>query len=129
MDEAQREALRRTRTIFLSEGLPHYEDLRTLPELWWVSVQLTLEDRLSFDEELMDIVTDRCRDGDCKVTNYDAMHHQEALWISLPVMNCDKDLAQRGWIIGVIALAEHYQMEIAAGNLSVDRDYIFGPRS
>ncbi|KAJ5836542.1 hypothetical protein N7447_002568 [Penicillium robsamsonii] len=129
MNKAQRDALQRTRTIFLSEGLPHYEDLRTLAELWWVSVPLTIEDRLSSDEELMDVMADRCRAGDCKVTHYEAMHHQEALWLSLPVINCDKDLAEQGWVVGVIALAEHYQMEIAAGRLSIDRDYIFELRS
>jgi hypothetical protein len=130
MDEPHREALRRTRTIFRLEGeepKPHYEDLHTLPEVWWISVQLTIEDRLCSDEELMDIVADRCRAGDCKSTYYYAMHHQEALWMSLPVMN--SDLAHLGRVAGVIALAEHYRMEIAAGRLSVDRDYIFEPRS
>ncbi|CAG8899640.1 unnamed protein product [Penicillium egyptiacum] len=129
MDSARRAALTRTRTIFLSDGQPHYENLSTMPHLWWVSVKLSPEDRLSSDEELMDIVADRCRAENCKVTHYDALHHREELYISFPVMNCDKDLAYRGWMIIVARLAEHYQMEIAAGRLSVDRDYIFGPRA
>ncbi|KAJ6132407.1 hypothetical protein N7471_007622 [Penicillium samsonianum] len=129
MDSARREALKHTRTIFLSDGQPHYENLSSLAQLWWVSVKLSVEDRLLADEELMDVVADRCRSGDCTVTNYDALHHQEELYISFPVMNCDQDLAQRGWIIMVIGLAEHYQMEIAAGRLAVDRDYVFGPRA
>ncbi|KGO77961.1 hypothetical protein PITC_024890 [Penicillium italicum] len=128
MDSARREALKRTRTIFLSDGQPHYENLSTLPELWWVSVKLSTEDRLLADVELMDIVGERCHAGDCEVTHYNALHHQEPLYISFPVMNPDNDLAERGWIVMVIGLAEHYQMEIAAGRLSVDRDYIFGSR-
>ncbi|KAJ5470463.1 hypothetical protein N7530_007820 [Penicillium desertorum] len=128
MNAASRVALKRTRTIFLSDGQPHYENLSSMPELWWVSVKLSAEDRLSSDEELMDLVADRCRAGDCAVTNYDALHHKQELCISFPAMNCDKDLATRGWMIIVAGLAEHYQMEIAAGRLSVDRDYVFGPR-
>ncbi|KAJ5603008.1 hypothetical protein N7537_005964 [Penicillium hordei] len=129
MDPAHREALKHTRTIFLSDGQPHYENLSALPEMWWVSVKLSIEDRLLADEELMDIVADRCRAGDCKFTHYDALHHQHELYISFPVMNCDQGLAQRGWVMMVIGLAEHYRMEIAAGRLSVDRDYVFGPRT
>lgn len=94
-----------------------------------MSVKLSAEDRLSSDEELMDLVADRCRAGDCAVTHYDALHHKKELCISFPVMNCDKDLATRGWMIIVAGLAEHYQMEIAAGRLSVDRNYVFGPRA
>lgn len=44
-------------------------------------------------------------------------------------MNCDQDLTQRGWVLMVVGLAEHYRLEIAAGRLSVDRDYIFEPRA
>ncbi|CAG8123453.1 unnamed protein product [Penicillium nalgiovense] len=129
MNAASRVALKRTRTIFLSDGQPHYENLSSMPELWWVSVKLSAEDRLSSDEELMDLVADRCRAGDCAVTHYDALHHKKELCISFPVMSCDKDLATRGWMIIVAGLAEHYQMEIAAGRLSVDRNYVFGPRA
>ncbi|KAF4764303.1 hypothetical protein N7455_010653 [Penicillium solitum] len=129
MDPVLREALKHTRTIFLSDGQPHYEDLSTLPEMWWVSVKLFVEDRLLADEELMDLVADRCRAGDCEVTHYDALHHQQGLYISFPVINCDQDLTQRGWVLMVIGLAEHYRKEIAARRLSVDRDYVFGPRT
>ncbi|CAI7603224.1 unnamed protein product [Penicillium palitans] len=118
MDPVLREALKHTRTIFLSDGQPHYEDLSTLPEMWWVSVKLFVEDRLLADEELMDLVAACCRDGEC-----------EELYISFPVMNCDQDLTQRGWVLMVVGLAEHYRLEIAAGRLSVDRDYIFEPRA
>ncbi|KAK4869655.1 hypothetical protein LT330_006037 [Penicillium expansum] len=128
MDSERREALKNTRTIFLSDKQPHYENLSTLPELWWVSVKLTTEDRLLADEELMDVVAERCHAGDCEVTHHDALHHQQSLYISFPVMNPDKDLAQQGWIVMVIGLAEHYRMEIAAGRLSIDRSYVFGPR-
>lgn len=92
-------------------------------------MKLFVEDRLLADEELMDLVAACCRDGECEVTHYDALHHQQELYISFPVMNCDQDLTQRGWVLMVVGLAEHYRLEIAAGRLSVDRDYIFEPRA
>ncbi|QQK43181.1 hypothetical protein Pdw03_7082 [Penicillium digitatum] len=61
MSTARREALKHTRTIFLSDGQPHYENLSILPELWWVSVKLSMKDRLLADEELMDVVVERCQ--------------------------------------------------------------------
>ncbi|CAI7667565.1 unnamed protein product [Penicillium viridicatum] len=52
MDPARRQALKHARTIFLSDGQPHYENLSALPEMWWVSVKLSVADRLFADEEL-----------------------------------------------------------------------------
>ncbi|KAI2716437.1 hypothetical protein DTO039G3_7270 [Penicillium roqueforti] len=124
----RRAALKHTRTIFLSNGQPHYENLSPMTDLWWVSVKLSITDYLFSDEELMDVVADRCRAGDCEITHYEAMHHRRELYVSFPVMNCDKDLGQRGWIFIVIGLVEHYQREIGAGRLAVDRDYVFGTR-
>ncbi|CAI7646464.1 unnamed protein product [Penicillium glandicola] len=129
MDEADRQALKHTRTIFLSDGQPHYEDLSPKPELWWVSVQLSVEDRIASDEELMDLVIERFRSREYRVTYYDALHHQETHCVSFPIMNCDPKLDQHSWVLINIGLVDHYQLEIVAGRLAIDRDYIFGPRA
>ncbi|KAJ5794808.1 hypothetical protein N7457_001407 [Penicillium paradoxum] len=131
MDESHRETMTKCRTIFLKNGEPHYEDLSPLPDLWWVSTKLSPADYVASDVKLMDIVVEHLQASLFEVTHCTAMHHQEQLYVSFPVLNPDVEISH-GWFSLAIAQAEHYQQEIIAGRLAVDRCYLFGivdPRS
>lgn len=105
MDDEKRKALTQNHTIFLENGQPKFENLSTLPELWWVSVRLTMTDRLVADPELMDVVIQHLKTGKVEFNHYEALHHQKPLCVSLPVMNLE--VGRQGWVYLAIRLAEH----------------------
>lgn len=126
MDCAKRDALVRTRTIFINNYGPIFENYSAIPELWWVSVRLSIVDRILSDREIMDIIVQHLESDEFKLSHYDALHNQESLCVSIPVLvpGLDRD----DWKTLAIGLAKGYQLDIMAGRIGLDRRYIFNDR-
>lgn len=115
-----------TRTIFIQDGLPTYEDYSSSTgKTRWGSVKFSSFESERSGEDLMDIAIKRLQAGEFKITKGSAMHHQQSLYVSFPV---DLSLPEDDWVPLAITYAKHYKDDIRAGHISIDSDYLFGPR-
>ncbi|KAJ5463140.1 hypothetical protein N7475_008084 [Penicillium sp. IBT 31633x] len=121
------QTMSRTRTIFLQNGQPRYEDHSALMEVWFISVKLDLRGNVKSDVKLMDLVIAQLRAGRYMITHNYAPQDLEPYHVSFPVMNLDRTYLH-GWYSTAIGTAEFYQEEIAAKRLAVDWDYLLEPR-
>jgi hypothetical protein len=115
-----------TRTIFIENGLPIFEDhTPSTGQAWWVSVKFLACEKEISDENLMNIAIKRLSFGSGQITQGVPMHHQQPLCVSFPV---DLSLPEDRWVPYAVKYAEQYKREIAAGNVSIDSEYVFGSR-
>lgn len=115
-----------TRTIFIQDGLPTYEDYSSSTgHTWWVSVSFSPSESEHSGEDLMDLAIQRLQAGLFKIKQGTAMHHQHPLYVSFPV---DLSLPEDDWVPLAITYAKHYKDDIIAGRISIDSDYLFGSR-
>ncbi|KAJ5178400.1 uncharacterized protein N7500_001099 [Penicillium coprophilum] len=113
-----------TRTIFIENGLPILEDhASSNGHAWWVTVKFLEEEVKLSDVKLMDIVIERLQNKLFEVTQGDAMHHQQKLYVSFPA---DITVPMHEWFKLALEYAEQYKEDIIAGNVSIDFEYVFG---
>lgn len=107
----------------MQNGLPTYEFHSSYGQPWWVSVKFEPSDIGKSSEELIDIVLDRLQTGSLEITQGPALHHQQRLYVSLPV---DQSFSSDDWVTLAFVYAEYYKAEIVAGDVSIDSEFIFG---